>query len=180
MSKHTPRKVHPFPSAAVDVKTLFALRGWLASVLVQLGVRAQDLDDVVSDLVSSAYIAAVVGRYRPDPAKDACNSLKSWLYGFCWRKASHYHGVAWRRREIPHADPAIDEGTQPHDQLDARAALRLIAALPAEQRELLVAAADRSTLVDYARAKGWTRFTTFKRLRRARRAFIRGLRRRLW
>lgn len=182
MSTHRPRKVYPFPPAAIDITTLFALRGWLASALRQLGVRTQDLNDVVADLVSSAYVAAVVGRYRPNPAIDADDSLKRWLYGFCWRKASHYHGVAWRRREIPHADPVAmvaDEGAQPHDRLYARAALRVLAALPVEQREILVAATDRSTLIAYAHAKGWKPFTTFKRLRRARRAFTRAIRRRL-
>lgn len=171
------------PAVAVDIKTLFALRRWIAGVLIRRGVHVQDLDDVVSDLVSSAYIAAAVGRYRPDPAIDPDVSLKCWLRGFCRRKASRYHHVAWRRREFPHPNPLAlvgDEGVQPLERLYARVALRVLTNLPVEQREILTAAVNHSTLVAYARAKGWKISTTCTRLRRARRAFARFLRRKLW
>jgi DNA-directed RNA polymerase specialized sigma24 family protein len=182
MSRHSARRAFPFPPVAVDIKTLFALRRWLAGLLIGCGVQFHDLDDVVADVMSSAYMAAAMERYRPDPAMDPHDSLKRWLYGFCWRKANRYRDVAWRRREIPHPDPSAlvaDEGAQTHGRLYARAALRVLATLPVEQREILAAAVDKSALIAYAHAKGWTIFTTFKRLRLARRAFSSALRRRL-
>ena len=177
------RRDRGHPAVAVDIKTLFALRRWIAGVLIHCGVHVQDLDDVVSDLVSSAYMAATVGRYRPDPAIDPQVSLKCWLRGFCWRKASRYLHVSWRRREIPHPDPLTlvgDEGVQPLGRLYARAALRVLANLPVEQREILSATVNHSTLIAYAQMKGWKSFTGSVRLRRARRAFARFLRRKLW
>jgi DNA-directed RNA polymerase specialized sigma24 family protein len=170
------------PAVAVDIKTLFAMRRWIAGVLFRCGVHVQDLDDVVSDLVSSAYIAAAVGRYRPDPAIDPDVSLKCWLRGLCRRKARKYLDVAWRRREIPHSNPSAlvrDEGVQPLGRFYARAALGVLADLPMEQREILTAVVNHPSLVAYARTKAWKISTTCTRLRRARRAFARSLRRKL-
>jgi DNA-directed RNA polymerase specialized sigma24 family protein len=183
MSKRTPRKTYPFPAVTVDIKTLFALRTWLSMVLMRLGVQAQDVDDVVFDVMTSAHMTAAVGRYRPSPALPANDCLKSWLYGFCWRRAIRYHGVAWRRMEIPYADVRVmvaDEGVDAHARLDARAALRVLATLSPEQREILIAVADGATLTAYRRRKRWGLPTMHRRLQRARRAYIQALRRRLW
>ncbi|WP_437760243.1 RNA polymerase sigma factor [Sorangium sp. So ce1389] len=89
---------------------------FLHQALRWLGVAANDMDDLLQEVFLAAYrglAAYEPWRYHAAPGGGLSAAgtpplritpeaaLHRWLFGIAWRKVSHYHARAHRRREIP-------------------------------------------------------------------------------
>ncbi|AUX32502.1 MULTISPECIES: RNA polymerase sigma factor [Sorangium] len=179
-ARRPPAARHPRKRPSIDA--LIAERSVIVAVLVSSGIPARDRADVEQDIVIGAWRSVRRGMYRPDPKADPRKALRAWLYGIAWRKAGHYLGSAYVRRAVLHAEPLglLRElaGPNLHAQVEAREALGALADLPPWQREALLAVDLPASIVQYAKARGMSPGTAASRLRIARAALARVLRRR--
>ncbi|WP_437337983.1 RNA polymerase sigma factor [Sorangium sp. So ce394] len=178
-ARSTPRR----PAVSPPIGALVAERRLIAAVLAACGVHARDREDVLQDVLMAAWRAVQEGRYRPDPRADPRRALQGWLRGITWRQAGHHLGRARVRREVPVDDPRalVGEGcVDLEGRLLARAALRALVALPAQDGELLLAAAGPQTITACARAHRLNPATTARRLHAARKALADRIARRSW
>ncbi|WP_437976134.1 sigma-70 family RNA polymerase sigma factor [Sorangium sp. So ce295] len=135
------------PARVLSIAEIAEQAPFIGSVLRGLGVPAVDIDDVIQDVMLGAWISSQAGRYRPDPVREPLDALKRWLFGVCRFHCTHYHERAFRRREVPVADPWTATGEERVDpghvgeRIDAAEALMAIAAMPLWAREVLVLAA---------------------------------------
>ncbi|WP_437674392.1 RNA polymerase sigma factor [Sorangium sp. So ce131] len=115
-------------------------REMLATYLLYLGVKRQDLEDVLQEVLHGVYL----GLSRFDPA---LGTMRSWLIGIATHHFTHYRDRAHRRREVPWSpgwfEPLVDESPS-LDALavasDEREALaELLAEVLPERRAILVA-----------------------------------------
>ncbi|WP_437728734.1 RNA polymerase sigma factor [Sorangium sp. So ce861] len=107
----------PSPPARPPFETVYAVGlPFLHRALRWLGVETNDLDDMLQEIFLAAH-RALPGyepwRYHgaPSPGLPADGppplritpeaAMQRWLFGIAWRKMSHYHARAHRRREIP-------------------------------------------------------------------------------
>ncbi|XXX82000.1 sigma-70 family RNA polymerase sigma factor [Sorangium sp. So ce134] len=107
----------PSPPARPSFETVYAVGlPFLHRTLRWLGVETNDLDDMLQEVFLAAH-RGLPGyepwRYHaaPAPALPADGppplritpeaALQRWLFGIAWRKMSHYHARAHRRREVP-------------------------------------------------------------------------------
>ncbi|WP_437593913.1 RNA polymerase sigma factor [Sorangium sp. So ce1000] len=107
----------PSVSACPSFETVYAVGlPFLHHALRWLGVAANDLDDMLQEVFVAAYqglasyepwrFHAAPGGGLPAAGPPPLRitpeaALHRWLFGIAWRKASHYHARAHRRREIP-------------------------------------------------------------------------------
>ncbi|WP_437785391.1 RNA polymerase sigma factor [Sorangium sp. So ce1097] len=144
----------------------------IRGMLRALGVHPQDREDLTQQVLFGAWRAIEEGRYRPDPDRDPSYALRAWLMGIAWRKASHYHGRAHRRREIAVGlDPwyLAEEGSyDPAGRLEAREALRGLERVPWPARRVLILLALGYGGVEISRKLGVPIGTGFGRIRKAR------------
>ncbi|WP_438002683.1 sigma-70 family RNA polymerase sigma factor [Sorangium sp. So ce321] len=171
------------PARVLTIAELTAQTPYLRGVLQGLGVRAVDLDDVVQDVMLGAWTSSQAGRYCPDPSRDPDLALKRWLFGVAFNTASHYRERAFRRYEVPVADPwpagseeRVDAG-QLGERIDAAEALMVIAAMPLWAREVLVLAALGHGQTKLAELLNIPLGTAGSRLRIARKRFAAKLKR---
>jgi RNA polymerase sigma-70 factor (ECF subfamily) len=138
----------------------------------RLGVPAHHREDVVHD------VFLVVHRRLPDLRADA--SVRSWLFGITKRVVFHHvrgAGRAVRReRQASGPTPVLD----PEEDVARRQAARMVeaslAALPPDQRLVLVLAdLEEMTAPEIADALGVKLNTVYARLRLGRRRFERAL-----
>ncbi|WP_437960861.1 RNA polymerase sigma factor [Sorangium sp. So ce119] len=138
----------PFSPARPSFETVYAVGlPFLHHALRWLGVAANDLDDVLQEIFLAAYRglgAYEPWRYHAAPRADLSAAgppplrikpeaaLHRWLFGIAWRKTSHYHARAHRRREIPSGAG----GAWPFEGRD-----------PAPTPEQSLASADRADIV---------------------------------
>ncbi|AUX43004.1 uncharacterized protein SOCE26_044440 [Sorangium cellulosum] len=105
------------PPASPPFEKVYAVGlPFLHHALRWLGVATSDVDDMLQEV----FLAAFRGlpsyepwRYHAAPRNELPaaglpplrvtpeTALQRWLFGIAWRKASHYHARAHRRREIP-------------------------------------------------------------------------------
>ncbi|WP_437338991.1 RNA polymerase sigma factor [Sorangium sp. So ce394] len=107
----------PSPPARPSFETVYAVGlPFLHRALRWLGVETNDVDDMLQEIFLAAH-RALPGyepwRYHgapphglptdgPPPLRITPEAaLQRWLFGIAWRKMSHYHARAHRRREIP-------------------------------------------------------------------------------
>jgi RNA polymerase sigma-70 factor, ECF subfamily len=98
--------VIPRPSTA-EVFQEFGGFAW--RVLRRLGVRDEDVDDVLQEVFVTVH--------RKLPGFEGRSSVRTWLYGICVRVASEYRKRTRARRETPSelaAETAIDAGQEDH------------------------------------------------------------------
>ncbi|WP_437682971.1 RNA polymerase sigma factor [Sorangium sp. So ce131] len=120
---------------------------FLHHALRWLGVATSDMDDLLQEVFLAAYCGLPSyepWRYHAAPANELPaaglpplrvtpeTALQRWLFGIAWRKASHYHARAHRRREIPSGAG----GSWPFEGRD-----------PAPTPEHTLASADRAEVV---------------------------------
>ncbi|WP_437873068.1 RNA polymerase sigma factor [Sorangium sp. So ce363] len=107
----------PSAPARPSFETVYAVGlPFLHHALRWLGVSVNDLDDMLQEVFLAAYRglasyepwrfhAAPAGGLAaagPPPLRITPEAaLHRWLFGIAWRKTSHYHARAHRRREIP-------------------------------------------------------------------------------
>ncbi|WP_437765180.1 sigma-70 family RNA polymerase sigma factor [Sorangium sp. So ce281] len=178
------RGPHVGPARVLNIAEIAAQEPFIRSVLRGLGVPAVDVGDVLQDVMLGAWASSQAGRYRPDPVREPLDALKRWLFGVCRFHCTHYHERAFRRREVPVADPWAATGEERVDpwhvgeRIDAAEALMAIAAMPLWAREELVLAALGHGGTEIADILGIPLGTAGSRLRLARARLARKLRRR--
>ncbi|WP_437737885.1 RNA polymerase sigma factor [Sorangium sp. So ce1335] len=137
-----------FSSARPSFETVYAAGlPFLHHALRWLGVAANDLDDMLQEIFLAAYRGLDTyepWRYHAAPRAERSAAgppplrikpeaaLHRWLFGIAWRKTSHYHARAHRRREIPSGAG----GSWPFDGRD-----------PTPTPEQTLASADRAEIV---------------------------------
>lgn len=98
----------PSAFAHPTFEVLYAVASaYLPEALRLLKVPAEDIDDLVHDVVLVAYRG--LGRYEPNAGPDgeqpdALRMLRGWLSAIAWRQVAKRRGKAYRRFELPHAD----------------------------------------------------------------------------
>jgi len=153
-----------------DFRTLFAEHfAYVWHALRRLGVPARDLEDLAHDV----FLEVHRGRDRYDPARP----IRAWLFGFAFRKASHYRRRASHRYELQgetderaEAAPTALERVITTEALGvAHAALE---ALDIDRRAVfLMHEVDGFSIPEVAEALGIPLNTAYSRLRLARRDF---------
>jgi DNA-directed RNA polymerase specialized sigma24 family protein len=154
------------PEAAVIAQT-----AWIRDVVVRCGVPFADVEDVCQEVTLAAIVAIRAGRYLPPPDVKPRRALLAWLTGIAVHLLGHYWDKAYRRREIPTADPwarSEPEGASLDAQLDARRTLAAIDTLPRRLRDIALLAAQGHGLTGIARKLGLPISTVQNRLRAAR------------
>ncbi|XXX76939.1 RNA polymerase sigma factor [Sorangium sp. So ce134] len=178
------RGPHVGPARVLTIAEIAEQTPYIRGALQGLGVSAVDLDDVTQDVLFGAWTSSQAGRYCPDPSRDPDLALKRWLLGVCFNTSSHYRERAYRRREVPVADPwaaASDERVDAGrlgERLDAAHAFADIFSLPFWAREVLVLAALGYGSTEIGRMLGISVNTAASRLRLARKRLGAKLRRR--
>jgi RNA polymerase sigma-70 factor (ECF subfamily) len=153
-----------------EFRRLFAEHfAYVWHALRRLGVPDRDLEDLAHDVFLEVYR----GRDRYDPARP----LRAWLFGFAFRKASHYRRRARHRYEVQgdtderaEAAPTALERVITTEALGvAHAALE---ALEIDRRAVfLMHEVDGIPIPEVAEALGIPLNTAYSRLRLARRDF---------
>ncbi|MGK3964989.1 hypothetical protein WMF01_30895 [Sorangium sp. So ce1667] len=155
-------------SSKPSVEEITAIQPWIEAKIRRCGVREADVPDVRQEVLVAAHLAAQAGDYRPDPTQDPSDALKAWLFGFCWRLASHHRQKAWVRREIPSGlDRSV--AVDPRQRLEARSDLLALRHLGRNDRAMLIARADRDPITQLASDRGMPRLLVASRIRRSRR-----------
>ncbi len=146
--------------------------------LLRLGVATRDAEDGVQDV----FIAV----HRRWEERDRALASRPWLFTFAFHHASNYRRLRRHRREPLSADGSLAvepiAGNDPERALEEAQArfvvLRALDVLPMEQRGVLVACdIDGFSGPEVAEQLGIPLGTVYSRLRTARPAFAREVRR---
>ena len=168
------RPANPYPTVYLDAAVLVLETVFIRRVLVHMGFRGTDIDDLCQVVFIGAWRSMTAGRFRPDPAMPLEHILRLWLVGITWRQASHWRERAFRRREVLRWNPWAQVG-EPAEEADprhdAREALAALARLRRQDQRILMLAAQGVGVVDLARHLQWPLTTAVNRLRRARQRF---------
>jgi len=131
-----------------------------------LGVREQDLDDLLQEVFLVVY-------QRLHDYEER-GSARAWLYSICTRVARAQRRRAWRRREEIRAElpEAAVEASQ-HQRVVDREALalghELLERLPRDQRDVFwLYEVEEIPMAEIAQALGCPLQTAYSRLRKAR------------
>ena len=151
-----------------------AIRRWLA----RLGVPESDLDDVVAEVVASAWASIVRGTFKPDPGLAPKAALQKWIWGVTWRQGSTFLNRAYRRRELVYAEVPDSRTTTEEPAILARDELALLCGIPLKRRAVLLAHAMGCSIPEIAAALGIPVATGWSLLRLARADLLEILKRR--
>jgi RNA polymerase sigma-70 factor (ECF subfamily) len=153
-----------------EFRALFAEHfAYVWHALRRLGVPQRDLEDLAHDVFLEVYR----GRDRYDPARP----LRAWLFGFAFRKASHYRRRARHRYELQgDADERAEASPTALERVITTEALGVahaaLEALEIERRAVfLMHEVDGIPIPEVAEALGIPLNTAYSRLRLARRDF---------
>jgi DNA-directed RNA polymerase specialized sigma24 family protein len=116
------------------------VRGLIAYSLRGTPATREDVEDLTQEVILGAWLASEADRYRPDPAAPPVKALRGWLWKLVYHHVDHHRESARVRREVliePSCMP--DESIDPEGQLEARAELARIQALPPEVRAVAFA-----------------------------------------
>lgn len=145
--------------------------------LRRLGVSESELDDALQDVFLVVYQRLADYQER--------GKAKSWLYSICTRTAHAMRRKRVRRREQLMSEPIEGESAAAQlTQVEAREALalgqRLLAMLPAEQREVFVLyEIEEMPMAEVAEALACPLQTAYSRLHKARERILQESRRTL-
>lgn len=193
----------PGAPAPPSFETVYAVGlPFLQQALRWLGVAPNDLDDMLQEVFVAAHRR--LPTYEPwryhartsdlpagpsaplrIPAEAA---LERWLFGIAWRKVSHYHARAHRRREIPSGAAAArpfagrDPAPTPEQAIAGADRVALVSALllkvpPARRTILVMYDLLDMPVADIARELQLNENTVRSRLRLAREDFRTAVRR---
>lgn len=151
-----------------------AIRRWLS----RLGVPESDLDDVVAEVVASAWASIVRGSFKPDPELAPKAAFQKWIWGVTWRQGSTALNRAYRRRELVFAEVPDSRTTTEEPAILARDELTLLCGIPLRRRAVLLAHAAGCSMPEIAKALGIPVSTGWTHLRLARVDLLAILRRR--
>jgi RNA polymerase sigma-70 factor (ECF subfamily) len=159
--------------AAGDLRALGALyarhKGMVRAAVRRFAPLSPPAD--VEELVEEVFLAlpGAAARY------EERTRFKAWLFGIAIRKTRSFRRKAWLRRVAvrPSGEPR-DPGPAPDRRIEQRdLALKLLAALPDGQREVLVLhAVEGLDGAEIAELLGVSAATVWTRLHRARRAVL--------
>jgi RNA polymerase sigma-70 factor (ECF subfamily) len=152
----------------IDFRALFEEQfAYVWSVLVRVGVRAEDVEDLTHEVFLNVYRR--LSDYDPD------RPLRPWLFGFALRVASTHRRRSHSRREVVMAGaPELRDGRAPADEQLARhedrsLLLRALDDLDLDRRAVLVLHEwDGAPIPEVADALGIPLNTAYSRLRAAR------------
>jgi RNA polymerase sigma-70 factor (ECF subfamily) len=145
---------------------------WVFRAARRLGVPSSALDDVAQDVFVIVH--------RKLATLDAPGSLRAWVYGITLRVVRDRRRSARRHPEQPIDDYELaslrSDDSDPQSSALRREALesllRVLDALPEEQREVFVLAElEELTAPEIAEATGTNANTVYSRLRAARKTF---------
>ena len=131
-----------------------------------LGVREQDLDDLLQEVFLVVY-------QRLHDYEER-GSARAWLYSICTRVARAQRRRAWRRREDIRAElPEASVDAPQHQRVADREALalgqELLERLPRDQRDVFwLYEVEEIPMAEIAQALGCPLQTAYSRLRKAR------------
>jgi RNA polymerase sigma-70 factor (ECF subfamily) len=153
-----------------EFRTLFAdYFPYVWHSLRRLGVPDRDLEDLAHDVFLEVYR----GRDRYDPARP----VRAWLFGFAFRKASHYRRRARHRYEVQgETDERAEAAPTALERVITTEALGVahtaLEALEIDRRAVfLMHEVDGISIPEVAEALGIPLNTAYSRLRLARRDF---------
>lgn len=166
-----------YPSAATLLAHLPDIRGTVTGC----GVPRREIEEVTATCLVAAWAAIQRGEFRVHAWVDMEEALRRWLYGIAWRLSAHERGRARHRCEILTADPwefaassassaggLPEPAADPEGQILARAALRALDALPADQRKLLLELEAGAATSELAAQLGISTRAVLLRIERAR------------
>ncbi|MEL7371865.1 MAG: sigma-70 family RNA polymerase sigma factor [Myxococcota bacterium] len=166
------------PSTALDVRAVYREHSdFVWRCLSRLGVHADDLTDMTQEVFLIVHRQA--NTWRSDVR------VTTWLFGICRKVAAGYRRRAHRRYEEVVADapePTYSDTPQPDETLavrQARARLdAILSTLKPEQRAVFVMfEIEELSCETIAEQTGIPLGTVFSRLRSARQAFTKALKR---
>ena len=162
-------------TAYVDDGELVKHTPFLRAALQRLGVRDEEVDDLVQETLFRAWSSMSAGLFRPLRGDPLVGALRAWLLGVARRRAAQAYARGHVWHEVACADPgaagggARALGSSPEDQVAAREALRALQRLQPELAAVLGHIAAGRTIVETAEALGVPFGTAATRLRAARR-----------
>lgn len=168
------------PSVYLDDTVLVREIPFIEKVLRACQVATHDLADVVQDVLFGAWKSMQMGRFRPPPGEPLSETIRAWLFGVAWRQASHYRCAAHRRREVlsTRLCVVLDGVPLVENQVVARGLLEIFQRLPLSYQEVLGLVGLGAKIQEVADELGVTLGTANTRIQRARKFFLRTLRRR--
>jgi len=160
----------------LDFRSFFSAHAaYVWHSLQRLGVTKADLEDLTHEVF--LLVHRQLGEYNPE------RPIRPWLFAFAFRKASEYRRTARVRFEVisggaEHEDPAPSALDRVLEQEALDLGHRALAELELGQRAVFVMhELDGETMPDIANALGLALNTAYSRLRLARAAFDKALRR---
>lgn len=126
-----------FPAEHPSVDTIAMEIPRLRTQLNRAGVPAQDMEDILQEILTGAIMAIREDRYQPDPRGEPRKALRRWLAGVAFRQIGHYRTCAYRKREIPRGTPENRSVATPPISAEALDIIRAMAALRPELREIV-------------------------------------------
>lgn len=148
-------------------------------------VRAADIEDVEQEVLLG--VSRGLAKLDPGAAEQGGRKLRGWLFGICCRQAASYQRSQARRAESTFESDVFDgmENGQrnPEDQLAGARwmalLMKLVARLPPDRRAVFVAyEIEETPIAEIAVTLSIPENTAWNRLRLARSALARALRRR--
>ena len=159
------------PTTYVDDTVITRQTKFVRAVVLGLGLRGADVQDVVQATLLGAWRSMSNGRFTPRADLPIDAAMRVWLFGIAVRQTANLRERAYRRRERP-SGLMFDVPTEGEDH-DGQVHARLVlGAMPRKLRPKLrvvyVLAAEGFTVDEMARMLGIPVGTTASRVRRMR------------
>ncbi len=172
----TLRQSEVVPSVVEEFRTMFEAEfSYVCRSLRRCGIRDADVEDLAHDVFLAAHASHA--------NFDARRAVKPWLFGICFRIASHHKRRAgYKREQLGDAEDAEDTTPLADVHIEAeerrQLVLRVLDTLDDERRAVLVMHdLDEISMRDIADVLGIPVFTAYSRLRIAREQFAAAARR---
>jgi RNA polymerase sigma-70 factor (ECF subfamily) len=169
-----------WPAEHPSVDTIAMEIPRLRTQLHRAGVPAQDMEDILQEILTGTIVAIREDRYQPDPHGEPRKALRRWLAGVAFRQIGHYRTCAYRRREIPRGTPERASDATPPPSAEGLDVLRALTKLPPELREVIKLEALGWRVTEIAVSLAISYSVASRRVRIARERIARLARRKGW